>query len=454
MKRNTAILVAVALVCSFGIAILELGPQRVQQQRRVQSEQLLQILPEEVKSLTIQKADETIVLDRIGDSRWQLLRPLETQAETGTVQLLIEGLVSAEAPPIGGGEDSATVDLDAFGLALPQQTLIVEREEGESRILFGDNTFDNSGMYVQVDSGPIRILELSLTPQLTPSLYALRDKSLTDWAVADLQTFEVVTQDETIALVRQDDSWRLENRPNVPLDASAFADTLSQASFLQASQFVAETQSELATYGLDSPTLVLKAGLADGSTQTLAIGSQMQTDPSSVYAISSERDGVVGIATTNLDTIAKTEFELRDGSLGPISSFPTGKIAIVSSDPALSRSLSPATSSDAGSEQWTISDDPDRLISIDAFLTPLSDARAKQFLPADDATATVLLENPSFSIELSPLEGVANDPLMLEFAPSETELYVRTSYNPDILLLDRQFYDLLETAISTFKPAT
>ena len=457
LKKNTAILLGAALICGLGFAIVELGPQRVRQQREEQSKQLLKIPPTGIQGLTIEKADDTdtIVLNTAEDNSWHLTRPLETRAEDSTVQSLIESLASAEAPQIGQEGEASPLDLAVFGLEEPQYTLIVEREGEQSTIAFGDTTFDNSSTYVRVDDGPIRVLEIGLTPQLNPSLFALRDKSLTDWSVTDLQTFEIISEGESIVLVREEDGWKLEARPNIPLDASAFADTLSQASFLQASQFIAETQADLASYGLDSPRLILKANLTDGTNQTLSIGSEIEADPNSDYAISNVREGVVGIMASQLDSIATTEFQLRDSSLGPISSLQLGKIEIISSDPTLSRSLVPANSPDSDPEQWTISDDPDRLISIDTFLSPLSEARAKQFIPADDASVASLFQQPSsLAIKLFPAVGVANDPLELEFAPGESELYVRTSHNPDILQLDLEFYELLEAAVSSFKPAT
>ena len=454
MKRNTAILVAVALACGLGMAIVELGPQRVKQQQQQAELQLLTIAPEDVTGIEFQEGGETISLEKDPTGNWQLLQPLKSAAETITVQSLINTVTSAEAPTLASAEGEPPTELESFGLMEPERTILLIHANGTSTIEIGENTFDNSGIYLQVDDGPIRILEATLAPQLSPTLFSLRDKTLVDWTAETLKELEISTPDSSIVLVKQDNDWQLGDRPDVPLSAADVTDTLSQSSYLQANRFIAETKEDLNSYGLDSPSLQLTATLADGSVQTLAIGSSLEGEPESLYAMSSERDPVVALSGSTLESIASTELELRDRSLGPISNFPLGEIVFTAADDSLNRSLSVATSPDSAPDDWEISDQPERLVSINSFLTPLSDARANRFISAEDTSASTLLHSPSISITLKPLEGVANDPLILEFAPREEELYVRTSHNPDILVLDRQFYDLLEAAIGTFKPST
>lgn len=458
MKRNTAILVAIASICGVGVAILEFGPQRVKQQQLQQAQQLLTVAADDVTGVELQDGEESISLTKDDSGHWQLLQPVNAPAEDLVVQSLITTLTSADAPAIASDSSSATTgetpDLTPFGLAEPQQTIVLSYADNTSAIKIGDLTFDSAGQYLQVDEGPIRVLDVSLVPQLSPGLFALRDKTLVDWSPEDLQSLKIATPDDTVELEKDEDAWQLSDRPDVLLSDEEIADTLSQAQYLQASQFVSETKDTLADYGLESPDLVLEATLIDGSTQIISVGEPVPDDPSSRYAISSERTPIVAVAASNLNTIATSELELRDRSLGRLSSALIGEIAIAASDSSLNFTLSPSTSPDAGPDEWEIADQPDRLISIESFLIPLSDVRADGFLPADDPTASPLLETPSVTLQMSPTEGIANQPLTLEFAPGEEELYVRTSHIPDeILVLDLQFYDLLEAAIGTFKPA-
>ena len=452
MKRNTAILVAIALACGLGVAIVELGPLRVKQQQQQQEAQLLEISSEEVTAVELIEGEETIALKKDTLGNWQLSQPLESAAEPTTVQGLINTLTIADAPTIASEEEGEPIDLQDFGLAQPERRILLHHSSGTVSIGLGQNTFDHSGLYLQVDDGPVRILDAGLAPQLSPSLFSLRDKTLVDWTVGTLQTFEIVSPDSTITLEKADNNWQLSDRPEVPLSTADVTDTLSQVSYLQANQFIAETQDDLVTYGLDNPSLQLAATLEDGSVQTVAIGDPLEDDPDSLYAISSERNTVVALSASTIESMATTELELRDRSLGPMSSGLIGEIAFTADDESLNRSLSPATSPDSAPDDWEISDQPDRLVSVESFLTPLRDARADGFIPAADATVSQLLDNPPIVITLQPQEGVANDPLILEFAPGEDELYARTSHNSEILVFDRQFYELLKAAIATFKP--
>ena len=473
MKRNTAILVGIALICSVGVTILELGPQRVRQRQELQEQQLLAVKADDVGGLDIQEGNLSASLVKTDIGSWQLLDPVDAPADSLVVQSIVATLTSADAPTISSAGDSSDGDssntttdgevtspqppdeLEAFGLSEPRQIIILHHPEGSSTIRIGGLTFDDSRQYLQVDDGPIRLLDVSLTSQLSTSLFALRDKSLVDWTPEGLQALSIVGPDETVELEKHEGDWQLSDRPALLLNDENIADTLSQSQYLQASQFVAETKENLAEYGLDTPFLQIAATLADGSTQTIAIGEPVADNPNALYAMSSERNGVVAVDASNLEAIASTELELRDRSLGQLSPALIGEIAIASPDFSQDIALSPSTAPDTTSGQWEIAGQPGRTIEIAEFLIPLQDARANAFLPADDEYASALLGNPAVTIRASAPDGVANEPLTLEFAPGDEVLYVRTSHISDeILVLDRQFYDLLEAAVGTLQPAT
>ncbi|MEL7082930.1 MAG: DUF4340 domain-containing protein [Cyanobacteria bacterium J06597_1] len=468
MKRNTAILVGIALLCGVGVTIVELGPQRVRQQQQLQAQQLLTVTAEEVEGLEIEEGNLAVSLVKDDSDRWQLLEPVEAPAEPLVVQSIITVLTSADAPAITGNTDASSGleastnedtfspdELEAFGLSTPQQTIVLRHAGGTSTIRVGGLTFDDTGQYLQVDDGPVRVLDIALTSQLSTSLFALRDKSLVDWTPDLVQALTVIGPDETVELDQQEGNWQLSDRPDVLLSDEAIADTLSQTQYLQASQFVAETQENLAEYGLETPSLQIEVTLTDGSTQTISIGEPVPGTPTARHAMSSERAGIVAIEASTLEAIATTELDLRDRSLGQLSSALIGEIAISSSDLSQDITLSPSTAPDTTADQWDVSGQSDRTIAIEEFLIPLQDARANSFLPVDDPTATSLLDSSAISIRVSPVEGVANDPLTLEFAPGDEVLYVRTSHIPDeILTLDLQYYELLIAAIGTLAPSS
>ncbi|MEM9568696.1 MAG: DUF4340 domain-containing protein [Cyanobacteria bacterium P01_E01_bin.34] len=463
MKRNTAILVGLALLCGVGVTIVELGPQRVRQQQQLQEQQLLTITAEEVEGLEIQEGNLEASLAKDDSDRWQILEPVEAPAESLVVQSMITVLTSADAPAItdntdtsSANEDASSPDaLEAFGLSVPQQTIALHHAGGTSTISIGGLTFDDTGQYVQVDNGPVRVLDTALTSQLSTSLFALRDKSLVDWTAERVQALTVIGPDETVELEQQEGNWQLSDRPDALLSDEAIADTLSQTQFLQASHFVTETQENVAEYGLESPSLQIEVTLIDDSIQTIAVGDPLPGTPTARHAMSSQRTGIVAIETSTLEAIATTELEFRDRSLGQLSSPLIGEIAISSPDLSQDITLSPSTAPDSAADQWDISGQSERTIAIEEFLIPLRDARANAFLPADDPTAASLLNNSPLTIRVSPVDGIANDPLTLEFSPGDEVLYARTSHIPDeILTLDRQFYDLLTAAIGTLEPST
>ncbi|WP_017326917.1 DUF4340 domain-containing protein [Synechococcus sp. PCC 7336] len=449
MKRSTTILAIVAFACAAAVAIVELGPRRAQQIQQDNRRRLLATTPEAISRLSLLVDGEAVELERLGDTAWQILQPISSPAETVTVQSLLETLTSATAEPI----DADPADLTPFGLDRPQQIFTLALPEGVlTNIAIGSETFDSSGLYARVDEGPIRILDRTVETQLTPSLFALRDKTLAAWPVEDLVALSIRNSNTEIALARQASAWTIEAPQRLDPDGDALAELFNQLRFVQASSFVSETKTNLANYGLDAPAIELIARFTNGGTQTLSLGIATNSAAPSIFATSTTTEAIATLPRDTVDRLPTSLLELRDKSLGPISVAPIGQMTIEAADPTLRRTLTPSNNPEALFDDWVLSDQPDRAISAENLLTPLIDARAIDFVPPDDLDATAALSNPSIALTFQPIEEIGNAPLVLEFALQGDRLYVRSSARSDILLLDPAFYDLLAAALGTLKP--
>jgi hypothetical protein len=79
------------------------------------------------------------------------------------------------------------------------------------------------------------------------------------------------TQPEKSAVYKLDGNWKLDGKETLELDSATLASTASQLSTLSGTQLVDENATNLATFGLDKPSLLITLG-SPNLTKTLQVG--------------------------------------------------------------------------------------------------------------------------------------------------------------------------------------
>ncbi len=130
---------------------------------------------------------------------------------------------------------------------------------------------------------------------------AYRAKKLLDTAGAKLVAV-TVTGDSGFALKRDGDAWKLAAPLASDTDPQSVAGLLAQLTGLQATEFVAESTSNAAEFGLDKPKFAVQFTFDNSRTYKLEVGAPRPGKPEAFARL--DGGAVFGVATSTTDALA------------------------------------------------------------------------------------------------------------------------------------------------------
>ena len=278
-----------ALLAAFLGALILLwdGDENTTSARLEQARRAFRFDPARVDRLLIETGELTIECHR-DEREWRVVRPLAARADPIALERLLGALQELPRGDILLPPPRPEGAFAPFGLEPPRATLSLVSGALTNRILIGRRTPLGDGIYVrQADQPALARLNLTLLDLLPTSADALRDRSLLAGAPADIVRVDIRGPAGYVQLARDDaGAWRLYQpftaRAATPLVTAIIEKMLA----CRIVQFVQDTVSDLAPYGLDSQsavTVVFNTDSGNGS-QMLALGDPLPNDPTLVYA--------------------------------------------------------------------------------------------------------------------------------------------------------------------------
>ncbi len=470
-KRSTVLLVLVAFALIAGVWALDLF-QTQQEQRAAEKSRLLALEPSAVQEIVIVRTSppsedaaaepQAIEVRRVTEDdseTWQITEPVTTEADDFAISNLLSKVTTLEPQT----EIAASADLSQYGLDPAQSTLTLTLEDGDQQSLkLGTEDFDKTGIYLQVGD---RVVTVPLSDQqvLTPDLFTLRSKNLTQVQRSAIADVVIQQPDTTLKLVQTANGWRIQEPQELPVDETSLDSLINPLLSLQASSFVAESKSEadLEEFGLAQPTSVVTVTLQPDPESGLEnvvvnLGAQTQTEPPQVYVTTSQSPSIATIVLATAEALQPTLLDLRDKSLGKVEPESLAEVAVNAEDPELERTflLSAVTAGstpDPTGNRWEVSDQPGRMVSLEGLFTTLQGIRATDFLSSGDVDAAGALESPTLTMTLAP-DGEVNNPLVIELGKDAGRAYARSSQQSEILVIDSSAIEELVSILETFKP--
>lgn len=470
-KRSTVLLVLVAFALIAGVWALDLL-QTQQEQQAAEKSRLLSVEPGIVEEITILRSSsaaedaaaepQTIEVRRVTEAdseTWQITKPVTTEADDFAISNLLSKVTTLEPQT----EISAGTDLSQYGLDPAQSILTLTLEDGEQQSLkLGSEDFDKTGIYLQVGD---RVVTVPRSDQqvLTPDLFSLRSKTLTQIQRSAIADVVIQQSDTPIKLVQAADGWQIQEPRQLPVDETTLDRLINPLLSLQASGFVAEAKAEadLEEFGLAQPTSVITVTLqpdAEAGLENIVVnlGAQTQADPPQVYITTSQSPTIATLALSTAEALQPTLLDLRDKSLGKIEPEALAEVAVNAEDPGLERTFLPSavavgSSPNPAGNRWEVSDQPGRMVSLEGLFTTLREIRATAFLSSEDVDAVAALESPILSMTLVPA-GETEDPLIIELGEDAGRAYARSSQQTEILVIEPSAIEELISILGTFKP--
>ncbi|HEX9135730.1 MAG TPA: DUF4340 domain-containing protein [Nitrospirota bacterium] len=322
MKRNTLILLMLAVVIGVSIYFLEVKPGKPRDEKTDESKPAFAFRRDDISSISIARAGQTVMLEE-KDGKWMISQPLTAEANQSAVDSLLSSLTSAK---IERTLSPSPEQVKSFGLEEPGVTLEIKLKSGETHSLkLGTKDFSGLSAYAQVgDSGDVVLVPASVLTNSDKSLDDLRDKAILGASQFDIKAINLTNEHGEISISKDGGDWALKKPVEAGVDSTEMNSFLSEITSGQADEFVSEKADDLAKYGLDNPKIKLSVQLNDGSEKTIAAASKDDNH----YAKSSMRPDIIRISSLLYDKLNIKPSELRNKEIFKLDKDNLSKIEI------------------------------------------------------------------------------------------------------------------------------
>ncbi|QNN21339.1 DUF4340 domain-containing protein [Planctomycetales bacterium ZRK34] len=313
--------------------------QQLAQQGQAVGERLLsgERMPlNKVKTIRLSEpGQKPVVIERDGED-FQQVEPVVYKLQTWDAQTFIDSAgalrYTSKFTPT-----QRDVSLEALGLAPPQATLTYEGEGFEPVTLTLGKRAGSGRAYVTLgepgESSTVYVVDDALhTAALDKPVRSMRDPAIASFTPGKARRIELQHDDQTIKLAFADARWAI-SKPVPGRAATQKVNQLVQAvAIARAGEFVADNPENLAAYGLDQPSTVLKIDVVDAEagadtdaadqaektiTHVLKIGSPTDLSRGKFFAMYDDTPTVFTLTKADVDKLNVTADDLRDPALTP-----------------------------------------------------------------------------------------------------------------------------------------
>lgn len=234
---------------------------------------------EEVQAFVIDNLERTVqVRFESRGGEWWIVDPLETRADRGVIERLLEIVEHHQGLVVPAGE----ADPRALGFEPPRVVLDVIALRGgrelRQRVELGRRDLGERGVYARVRGRIVRTLA-SLDTQLDKNVEDYRSRRVLELAAESVvevhrvgrfqPALEAEPIDQTLSALREGASWRLMRPYEALLDPLAVVVLVAGATRLHVERFVEDLPPDLARYGLDQPQVSIEVVDSLGRRNTL-----------------------------------------------------------------------------------------------------------------------------------------------------------------------------------------
>ena len=277
----------------------------------------------DVSKLVITDASgKKTVLQKTGKD-WRLLEPVNALAESSDVNALVDSLVSMKSNSQLDPKEAAGSKL---GLDKPQFTVDLTTNDKTIQVQFGDKQGAGNGVYAKVSGkSEIEIVPAEVLDKVDKPASSFRQLKLLDVPSFDIRQLLIAAKDTpTLKLEKSGMDWAVTAPQQIPAEASAVTDLLSQLTSLRATSFVDDATE--ASDAMKTPTLTVSFSTQPPATQPV---TQPASQPAMttvtfgdfdllkkhVYVKLSDSPFVARANASIVDSFQKKPIDLRDKKL-------------------------------------------------------------------------------------------------------------------------------------------
>ena len=319
--KTTAYLLLLVLLVA-GVLWRLAGQREVENQRRREAVRALEVNPERVTELLFERNGERIECRRV-DGIWRVVYPVNARADEGEIGrtlALLEDLLRGEVITPRDRRESG-VTLQDYGLERPRKRVAWRQNGAWVFLLIGREAALGEDLYVmQQQSADVMSVPSRLLSVWPESVVSLRDRILFHGDPRRAKRCEITRSDGFLQLRKSDDgTWTVQQPITALADGLAVRQWLDRLFEWRVDEFVAESVSDTAVYGLDDSATritVWTEGVEEGQSVWLGLLTDAQGD--TVYARREDGTSVFTVPADMLDAARIRLNALRERALLPM----------------------------------------------------------------------------------------------------------------------------------------
>jgi hypothetical protein len=325
---------------------------------------------------------------RKGASGWELVAPLEAEADASEASSVASNLSSLEVQRV---VDENPTDLAQYGLN-PPRVDVAFKAKGDKEfrhLLVGEKTPTGGDLYAKLQNDKkVFLISSYLDSTFNRTPFDLRDKSILEFDRDKVASIELASGNSMVQLTRSGNEWNVSKPVAARGDYGTVEGLVTRLSSGQMQRIVEAEGKNAKQFGLDRP--VLTATVVSGSGRaTLEFG---RTEEGSVYAKDASRPMIFAVEESLLTELRKAPSDFRRKDVFDFRSFNAARAEVRRGTETLTFEK---TKDKDGKEIWrNAAGQTADTTKVEDFLTKLSNLRAQSF----EASQPAALKSPELTV--------------------------------------------------------
>src|ERR1700730_6972098 len=332
MSRGRTILVLLILAAGLGgffyYDTYSLAPRR--EKAESAKGRIWTVEPKDVERVTVARKGETVRLQRTADGGWEMLEPVKTRGDRGTVDDMVTGLAPARMDREIDPNPAKPAD---FGLDPPEADVKLEIKGRPEPLVLRVGNKNPTGVWVYAREGgkpAVITLSESIARDATRPLADFRDRTVIAFDRRNVSGIDLDVNGDQIGVVADEPGkWRIVKPRALRADTDLISEFLDKLEGAKAVEFVDDAPKSLQPYGLDKPSKVtVWVGKdKDRAARTLLVGRPVP-EKKGVYVKREGEPGVILTAEAVWTVFPKTVGAIRDKTVVSYASDKLARIEI------------------------------------------------------------------------------------------------------------------------------
>ncbi len=307
MRRNTIILLIVALALGAYVYWGEIKGGEKRQEEKAKAEKLFNVKKDSINHILIEKPTSTFEFKKTVDG-WDILQPVKTMADESPINSILYSISNtkkirtfkANSKNLSAyGLDKNAVKLHFSGKGLTEQSLKI-----------GGKTPVGANVFVTKNDSEIIIVSSSIKNNVNKSLFDWRDKKALHFKKDKIREFTLTNPSGTFHFVKEGGNWKITKPLQTKGEAGTINAILNKLEYGRINAVAAENAKNLAKYGLSHPAYRIE--LFSGKEKAKLGVSFSKVKNNNAYGKDDVRPHVFEVDSFFVKPFKKALFDFRD----------------------------------------------------------------------------------------------------------------------------------------------